>query len=75
MATLKKSNINSYTISTDSEEYREAKSKEEENSLNEDFQFSLDWFDEPLLKLLWKINDDNVDFTRKILGIPKCLNV
>ena len=75
MATLKKSNINSYAISTDSEEYREAKSKEEENSLNEDFQISFDCFDSQLLNVLWKINDANVDFTRKILGIPKCLNV
>lgn len=68
---LKKNNITTYAISTDSEEYKEMQSNEVDDSslaIEEEIGRNIDV---TLLNTLWKVNDPNVDFVLKILGLPK----
>lgn len=72
IAKLEKSNINTYGISTDSEEYVEKVTKQqEENYYNLDFQVMFKNLDINLLKIIYAIKDKNVEMVRNILNLPK----
>lgn len=72
IANLEKKNINTYGISTDSDEYIEkARKSEEENYYNTENPSFFNGLNSTLLKAIHGIKDSNVEIVRNVLNIPK----
>lgn len=76
LKSLERHNISSYTISTDSDDYKELQRKEEE-SFNYNFN-DLDSLehaiDKDLLRAINQIDSENVKVACSVLGVPKVLS-
>lgn len=72
VANLEKNKVNTYGISTDSEEYVEKVTKQEEdNFYNLDTPDMFNHLNSELLRVIYGIKDKNVDIVRNVLNLPK----